>query len=54
MREAEGAELVANLVASRIGLVDLELAGRSALNAITKRADGYVLDCITKRDLILI
>lgn len=44
----------ASLVASRIGLVDLELAGRSALSAITKRVDGAMLSCVTKRDLILI
>lgn len=54
VREAEGADLIASLVAPKIGLVDLELAGRSALNAITKRADGAVVDCVTKCDLILI
>lgn len=54
VRGTEVAGFEASLVASRIGLVDLELAGRSALNAITKRADGAMLSCVTKRDLILI
>ncbi|MFP3039809.1 MAG: hypothetical protein ACKESB_03705, partial [Candidatus Hodgkinia cicadicola] len=54
VREAEGLNLVASLVASKLSLVDLELAGRSALNAITKRVDGAMLNCVTKRDLILI
>ncbi|MFP3039517.1 MAG: hypothetical protein ACKESB_02205, partial [Candidatus Hodgkinia cicadicola] len=54
VREAKGADLVASLAASKLSLVDLELAGRSALNAITKRVDDVMLDCVTKRDLILI
>lgn len=54
VRKAEGADLIASLVASKMSLVDLELAGRSALNAITKRADGAMLDCVTECDLVLI
>ncbi len=34
--------------------MDLETAGRATLNALTNRAEGSMLDCVTKRDLILI